>query len=92
MHPFMSTGSGSIFETLRAKRPLVVVVNDLLMDNHQCELAEALAARKHLVYATSPATLVETLRGMELASLVPYPPGNPLDVVSTIDKFLGFVD
>lgn len=70
----------------------MVVVNDLLMDNHQCELAEELAARKHLVYATSPATLIETLRAMELPSLVPYPPGNPLDVVNAIDQFLGFVD
>lgn len=85
-------GSGSIFETLRAKRPLVVVVNDLLMDNHQCELAEELAARKHLVYASSPATLIETLKNMELPSLVPYPPSNPLAVVSALNQYLGFVD
>lgn len=82
-------GSGSIFETLLAKKPLVVVVNDLLMDNHQCELAEELAGRKHLVYATSPATLVPTLRAMDLASLVPYAPGSPLDVMNAIDEYLG---
>ncbi|KAG0606984.1 hypothetical protein M758_9G183800 [Ceratodon purpureus] len=85
-------GSGSIFETLRAQRPLVVVVNDLLMDNHQCELAEELAVRKHLVYANSPATLIQTLKGMELPSLVPYTPSTPLAVVNALDKFLGFVD
>lgn len=33
-------GSGSIFETLRLRRPLVVVPNPLLMDNHQVELAD----------------------------------------------------
>ncbi|KAJ7524286.1 hypothetical protein O6H91_18G085300 [Diphasiastrum complanatum] len=38
-------GSGSIFEALRAGRPLVVVANDALMDNHQMELAEELAER-----------------------------------------------
>lgn len=67
----------------------MVVVNDLLMDNHQCELAEELAGRKHLVYATSPATLVSTLRAMDLASLVPYAPGSPLDVMNAIDEYLG---
>lgn len=33
-------GSGSIFEALRLRRPLVVVPNPLLMDNHQVELAD----------------------------------------------------
>ena len=28
-------GAGSIFEALRAARPLLVVVNTALMDNHQ---------------------------------------------------------
>ncbi|PIN08511.1 N-acetylglucosaminyldiphosphodolichol N-acetylglucosaminyltransferase [Handroanthus impetiginosus] len=28
-------GSGSIFETLRLRKPLIVVVNEDLMDNHQ---------------------------------------------------------
>lgn len=84
-------GSGSIFETLRANRPLVVVVNDLLMDNHQSELAEELADRKHLVCA-SPATLIDTLRHMDLQALVPYPPSNSLALVNTLDRFLGFVD
>ena len=68
----------------------MVVVNDLLMDNHQCELAEELAGRKHLVYANSPATLIETLRNMDLPSLVPYPPSTPLAVVRALDQFLGF--
>ncbi|XP_073020638.1 uncharacterized protein [Primulina eburnea] len=44
-------GSGSIFETLRLRKPLIVVVNEDLMDNHQSELAEELAERKHLFCA-----------------------------------------
>lgn len=32
-------GSGSIFEALRLRRPLVAVPNPALMDNHQEELA-----------------------------------------------------
>jgi len=37
-------GAGSVFEALRARKPLLVVVNKALADNHQLELARALAA------------------------------------------------
>ena len=43
------TGSGSIFETLTAQKPLIVVPNPLLMDNHQVELGEQLTELGHLV-------------------------------------------
>lgn len=33
-------GTGSIMDTLRLSKPLVVVINDQLMDNHQTEVAE----------------------------------------------------
>jgi beta-1,4-N-acetylglucosaminyltransferase len=42
-------GSGSIFETLTAGKPLIVVPNPLLMDNHQAELGDHLAGMKALV-------------------------------------------
>ena len=38
--PLLTPGSGSIFEALRLRRPLVVVPNPALMDNHQAELAD----------------------------------------------------
>ncbi|CAN6272638.1 unnamed protein product [Urochloa humidicola] len=81
-------GSGSIFETLRLGKPLVVV-NEDLMDNHQSELAEELAERKHLFYAR-PQTLGETIQAMDLGTLVPYVPGDAKPVVTLINKFLGF--
>ncbi|XP_010434781.1 PREDICTED: UDP-N-acetylglucosamine transferase subunit ALG13 homolog [Camelina sativa] len=84
-------GSGSIFETLKLGKPLIVVVNEDLMDNHQCELAEALEERKHLYY-TRPHTLHQTLTKMELESLVPYTPGDGTPVARIIDRFLGFPD
>ncbi|CAI7799863.1 unnamed protein product [Closterium sp. NIES-54] len=82
-------GSGSIFEALRASKPLVVVVNGALMDNHQRELAGALAARQHLVQAV-PESLVATLREMNLDGLVPYPPPEAEKYAQAIDALLGF--
>ncbi|XP_027335807.1 UDP-N-acetylglucosamine transferase subunit ALG13 homolog [Abrus precatorius] len=84
-------GSGSIFETLRLEKPLIVVVNEDLMDNHQSELAEELADRKHL-YCASPHTLHQTIPDMDLTSLLPYSPGDAKPVAKHINKFLGFPD
>ena len=50
-------GAGSVLETLQAGRPLVVVINELLMDNHQLELASQLAEDGHLYYATCRSVL-----------------------------------
>lgn len=52
-------GAGSVFEAVRAGKPLVVVVNDTLQGNHQVELAEAMASRGCLKHCT-PAALVAT--------------------------------
>ncbi|KAM3425005.1 UDP-N-acetylglucosamine transferase subunit ALG13 [Cercospora zeina] len=39
-------GSGTILDALRIQVPLVVVPNEALLDNHQVELAEALAQQE----------------------------------------------
>ena len=83
------TGSGSIFETLRLGKPLIVVVNEDLMDNHQSELADELAERNHL-FCARPQTLQETIEAMDLNVLQPYMPGDSKPVVALINKFLGF--
>lgn len=82
-------GSGSIFETLRLRKPLIVVVNEDLMDNHQVELAEELAERKHL-FCARPQTLHQTIVSMNLDSLLPYPSGDAKPVAKFMSRFLGF--
>ncbi|KAF8061584.1 glycosyltransferase family 1 protein [Lyophyllum atratum] len=47
-------GSGTILDVLRRGKPLIVVVNSTLLDNHQQELASALADLGHLQYSSIP--------------------------------------
>ncbi|KAL5835611.1 hypothetical protein ACOSQ3_015169 [Xanthoceras sorbifolium] len=82
-------GSGSIFETLRLAKPLIVVVNEDLMDNHQSELAEELAERKHL-YCAHPQTLHQVIACLDLESLLPYHSGDATPVAKLINRYLGF--
>lgn len=49
---FFSSGAGSCLEALGAGKPLLVVVNDKLMGNHQLELARQLHMDSHLLYCT----------------------------------------
>ena len=82
-------GAGTIMEVLRARKPLVVVVNDALMGNHQTELAEALQQRGHLV-ATSPDALVETLERYDAGSIVPYGEADAAKFALMVDEHMGF--
>mmetsp|Transcript_17038 Transcript_17038/g.20533 ORF Transcript_17038/g.20533 Transcript_17038/m.20533 type:complete len:195 (-) Transcript_17038:264-848(-) len=81
-------GSGSIFESLRASRPLVVVVNEKLMDNHQAELADELSQMKYCVSAR-PSDLLEKIKAFNPDALLPYTAGDPKKLAQGIDEFLG---
>lgn len=45
-------GAGSIMQALDYGKPLLVVINENLMDNHQYELAQKLFDEKYLYYTT----------------------------------------
>ncbi|NXG64628.1 ALG13 transferase, partial [Hemiprocne comata] len=82
-------GAGSCLETLEEGKPLVVVINDKLMNNHQLELAKQLHRDGHVLYCNC-STLVETLRTMDLTTLKPFPPGQPEKFALFLDKVVGF--
>ncbi|KFO83210.1 UDP-N-acetylglucosamine transferase subunit ALG13, partial [Buceros rhinoceros silvestris] len=82
-------GAGSCLETLEKGKPLIVVINEKLMNNHQLELAKRLHRGGHLLYC-SCSTLVETLQSMDLSTLKPFPPGQPEKFAFFLDKVVGF--
>ncbi|XP_014664298.1 PREDICTED: UDP-N-acetylglucosamine transferase subunit ALG13 homolog [Priapulus caudatus] len=82
-------GAGTVLETLDAGKPLIVVINEELMGNHQLELAEQLYTNGHLFYATC-STLVTTLQSMNMENLKPFPRGEPSKFATFLDKLLGF--
>ncbi|KAM6143567.1 UDP-N-acetylglucosamine transferase subunit ALG13 isoform 2-T2 [Erethizon dorsatum] len=81
-------GAGSCLETLEKGKPLVVVVNEKLMNNHQLELAKQLHKEGHLFYCTC-STLPGLLQSMDLSTLKCYPPGQPEKFSAFLDKVVG---
>ncbi|KAM6252560.1 UDP-N-acetylglucosamine transferase subunit ALG13-like [Spheniscus humboldti] len=82
-------GAGSCLETLEEGKPLIVVTNEKLMNNHQLELAQQLHRDGH-VLCCNCSTLVETLQSMDLSTLKPFPPGQPEKFALFLDKVFGF--
>lgn len=82
-------GAGTCIEVLNALKPLIVVVNESLMHNHQSELANQLTDDKHCVNCT-PETLLETFLSLDESKLKPLPPAKPQLFVDCLDRFFGF--
>ena len=78
-------GAGTCIEVLEAGKPLIVIVNDDLMDNHQLELAEKLSEEKYLVFGTVN-TLRQTIESFNTTELVSYPMPDPSLFSSFVDK------
>jgi beta-1,4-N-acetylglucosaminyltransferase len=66
-------GAGTVMEALRHQKRLVVVINTDLMDNHQTELAHAMAHRSHLFVVDNAADLQDFNTWNDLDAFVPIP-------------------
>mmetsp|Transcript_53934 Transcript_53934/g.110021 ORF Transcript_53934/g.110021 Transcript_53934/m.110021 type:complete len:169 (+) Transcript_53934:217-723(+) len=66
-------GAGSVMEALRAKKRLIVVINDKLMHNHQAELASAMAEAGYCASAvpSSLQSVIQEEGSMTLGALPP---------------------
>ncbi|XP_025082052.1 LOW QUALITY PROTEIN: UDP-N-acetylglucosamine transferase subunit ALG13 homolog [Pomacea canaliculata] len=83
-------GAGSVLDALGAGKPLLVVVNDQLMSNHQVELAQRLYQDGYLHYCTC-STLKKTLETVDFSTLLPFPSGEPTKFAQHLDNIMGFV-
>jgi len=83
-------GSGSVFEALGANRPLIVVPNPILMDNHQAELAEHLE-RAGVAACAEPraASLAGAVRALDPSRLARYDKGDAGAVAARLDRLMG---
>jgi len=83
-------GAGTCIDVLGKQKPLLVVVNDTLMNNHQIELAEQLHKDGYLVYCFL-SNLVETLKKIDVVTLKEYEKGKLDNFIEYLDDFMGFI-
>lgn len=69
-------GTGSVWESLRMNKKVIVVPNDTLMDNHQTELAFKLEQKNYCAVARSEKSLVSALNQAENSRFAPFPKAN----------------
>ena len=85
-------GAGTVMEALSLQKKLVVVINTRLMDNHQTELASAMAKRNHLFVVNNPQELSSSKVWDQFLSFspVPHSRGDPMEFPRLLDDTLGF--
>ncbi|KAF2893578.1 hypothetical protein ILUMI_12607 [Ignelater luminosus] len=83
-------GAGTCLQVLKRRKPLVVVINDDLMDNHQVELAEQLQKNEYLYCCTCDNLRHTLLKDFNV--LKEYPIPQPKLFTNYLDKCMGFID
>eukprot|EP00116_Pleurobrachia_bachei_P012505 sb/3472767/ len=69
-------GAGTALEVLRLGKPLIVVINEDLMGNHQTELADELVRGGH-VFSATPRTLEAVFSESDPVKLKPFQKADP---------------
>ncbi|WWC89715.1 uncharacterized protein L201_004640 [Kwoniella dendrophila CBS 6074] len=88
-------GSGSILTTLRRTKPkpLLVVPNETLMDNHQAELADELSEKNYLMVSKVEdlhQILPKFLDSKNQSMIKPFPKMDPTKFSGILDELMGF--
>lgn len=83
-------GAGTILDSLEARKPIIVVANDLLMSQHQTEIANIMQSLGHLLSST-PSKLMEDLPRLmaELPHLKVFPNTETNVFANEMSDFLG---
>ncbi|KLO18578.1 glycosyltransferase family 1 protein [Schizopora paradoxa] len=82
-------GSGTIIDVLRLGKPLIVVPNPSLLDNHQQDLATELEKLGYLK-ATTPRSLHDCISKFEAKELIPFPQKDKGKFQAILDEMMGF--
>jgi beta-1,4-N-acetylglucosaminyltransferase len=82
-------GAGTILDSLEASKPIIVVANDLLMSQHQAEIAQQMKTLGHL-FSSTPGRLMSDLPSLlpRLQNLKTFPPHESSSFASELSKFL----
>lgn len=81
-------GAGSCLEILAANKPLIAIVNEKLMGNHQKELAFAMSTRGYLQCGLC-SELEKILKAETFNKFQEYPVAEPVKFVNYLDKCMG---
>jgi len=82
-------GAGTILDSLEASKPILVVANDLLMSQHQAEIANVMQSLGHL-FSSTPARLMNDLPRLmaDLSNLKTFPKTETSAFATELSKFL----
>ncbi|TPX49691.1 undecaprenyldiphospho-muramoylpentapeptide beta-N-acetylglucosaminyltransferase [Synchytrium endobioticum] len=86
-------GSGTVLEVLYLHKPLLVIPNDALMDNHQVELGRALADQGHVVLGTVDTLaddISQIVHAVNISKLKPFRKPSGETFVKVLKDAVGF--